>query len=96
MEESEKAKILEDKLLASMKTEIALLKKLKHLALQRSDKEGAGCKAQQHPSAWSPLQSSASETIMMPGLNGHGTNVERRNKRTGRSANVRGSSGSRG
>lgn len=86
MEESEKAKILEDKLLASMKTEIALLKKLKHLALQRSDKERAGCKAQQYPSAWSPVQSSASEVIMMPGLNGHGTNVERRNKRMGESA----------
>ena len=81
MEEDRKAKLLEEKLIASMKTEITLLKKLKHLALQRYDKEG-GCKLRQyHPQ--SPLQSSASEVTMMPLMNGAGTHAERHKKTSG-------------
>lgn len=80
MEEGRKAKVLEDKLIASMKAEITLLKKLKHLTLHRSDKEGGG-KLRQSPQ--SPLQSSSSEVTMMPLLNGAGTLVERHKKASG-------------
>ena len=82
MEEGRKAKVLEDKLIASMKAEITLLKKLKHLTLHRSDKEG-GSKLRQSSSPQSPLQSSSSEVTMMPLLNGAGTLVERHKKASG-------------
>ena len=93
MEEGRKTKLLEEKLIASMKTEITLLKKLKHLASHRSDREG-GCKST-HTSAQSSLQSStsASDITITPWLNGLGTHVDRR-KRAGGSRHSS-SSGSR-
>lgn len=81
MEEGRKTKLLEEKLIASMKTEITLLKKLKHLASHRSDREG-GCKSRHCSSPQSSLQSSASDITMTPWLNGIGTHVDRR-KRAG-------------
>lgn len=66
-------KLLEDKLIASMKTEITLLKKLKHLALHRSDKEG-GCK-----SSWcsSAQHNGTSYLATAPRLNGMGTHADK-------------------
>ena len=78
MEESARQKLLEEKLIGSMKTEITLLKKLKHLAFHRSDSEG-GCKCS---SAQLALHSSASDVATLVRLNGMGTYADKF-KRTG-------------